>query len=192
MGTRLGFNDAWAVVRPRFGNLLGTLVLVALVLFALLLLGGILGILILPLIGAIVAAFYFLARWAVALPVSLLERHGVTGNLGRSTELTAGSRGAIVGVLILLFLILLVPAIVIGIPLSLASMPDIDPNATSVDPDAFRPPVGMQVAQWAVNGVIQLLGGFLGAALVTILYRRLLPPEPAPAPPATTEPAPVY
>lgn len=191
-GERVTFGEAWSRVKPRFGNILGTMALLFVIVLALMLAGAIGAILIVPILAAIAAVLYFLARWAVAFPVSVLETRSVTGNLGRASELTAGSRGAIFGTLVVLFLIILIPALVIVLPLTLATTPTVDPSATTLDAADLQPSIGMQVAQWAVNGVLQLLSSFLGAALTVILYRRLLPPEPAPAPPATTEPRPVY
>jgi hypothetical protein len=64
------------------------------------------------LILIIIPGLFLITIWAVIAPVIVLEKTGVLGSFGRSTELTKGNRWRVFGVLVLIFI---VTAIVGGI-----------------------------------------------------------------------------
>jgi hypothetical protein len=61
----------------------------------------------LGLVLLIIPGILLITRWAVAVPVLVTEQNGVFDSLSRSSELTRGHRGAVFGVLVLSFLILI-------------------------------------------------------------------------------------
>lgn len=179
-GGPLTLGDAWTRFRPRLGNMIGTTLLVFVILFGIILLGAVMIILVVPIFIAMGVCIWLLARWAVALPMSALDGRPVTENLKGSAQLTAGSRGAIVGLFLLLALVILVPTLVMTLPLSMMSMPDF---GTGTPTAAELPSTGMQIVSWAVQTAIQLVSGFLFTTAIVLLYLRLQPPPAAPAQP---------
>ncbi len=188
-GERLTFGDAWSRATPRFGNLLGTTLLIGLAIMGVMIAGLALFFLIVPIFVAFGFAIYLFARWALSAVVSVLERHSVTENIKRSTELTVGARGTILGAFIILALLISIPLGLATIPATLSTISDLE--ATGTPP---TPAMGYQIFTWAINTVGQLAGAFLMTAFVVIAYRTLKPPampdEPAVPTPLGFDPVP--
>ncbi|MFL5821683.1 MAG: hypothetical protein ACJ76S_13460 [Solirubrobacteraceae bacterium] len=141
-------------------------------------LGALIGVIILAAIGItigfillIVPGLILLTLWAVVVPVTVVERPGVTAAFGRSRELVRGSGWQVLAVLVIFFLIQVVlgrvlGAIVAGITASV---------------------VGVIIAQLLVN---VLVGPLTALAQPTMYFdlRRLK--EAAPAAAGAVEPAP--
>ena len=72
--------------------------------------GVMIGLVLLVIPGIILAIM-----WSVALPALVEERRGVFASLGRSSELTKGSRWAILGFLIVAIICIFVPALLIPV-----------------------------------------------------------------------------
>lgn len=116
-GKRIRLAEAWALARPRLGNLGGTLLALGLFLIAVVgfhvagafLLAGagatLIDLLFLTLLADAVG-LHLLVRWMPALPLSMLEGHAPRANLRLASHLTAGSRWALVGALLAAALLL--------------------------------------------------------------------------------------
>ena len=63
----------------------------------------------------IVPGIILLLMWAVAVPALVVERQGIFGALGRSSELTKGARWKILGMLVILLVIYWLFSFVIGL-----------------------------------------------------------------------------
>ncbi|WP_439501058.1 hypothetical protein [Aminobacter ciceronei] len=70
----------------------------------------------------LIPGIYLLVRWSVAVPVLVQEQPGVLASMKRSSELTAGNRWRILGLLVIVFVALWVMQLVLGL-LSLAIVP---------------------------------------------------------------------
>lgn|GEM_PF-5654399 len=176
-GRRLSLREAWAEAGSRYGNLAITGLLVFLLLAAILLLGALLSILILPFFLALGLIVALGLRWSIAGAVGVFERRSPGGNLTRSRDLTKGSRGAILGALILVCLVFVVPEMAVGIPFDIVSRAQAR--------QGLPPPMGLTLANWAVTAVAGFFGTCLWAAFNAVVYRRLAASEPsAEAPPA--------
>ena len=71
----------------------------------------------------IVPGFLALTFWAVAAPVTVIERPGILAAFGRSRELVRGHGWPVFGVIVLLLLVVLTVGIVVGIAFANASDP---------------------------------------------------------------------
>ncbi len=171
--------QAWALLQSRAGNLIGTMVLVGLAIFGIAIAGTIGIILILPFIAAMVFAVIVMCMWAVAGPVSVFERRGATGNLKRSRELTAGSKGAVFVVYLLLFL-------VVGLASSLASVPSLIISGPSMF--SGTAPATLSPAAIIIAGLLGIAANVVTQPLImcaTYIIYRSLEVVPEPAAPAT-------
>lgn len=185
---RLGLDEAWAAVSPRLGNLVVTLlagigVFVGCVLvMAALVLASIFSFLASPLLvllgfllgcGALAFFLYLLLSWALALPVSLFERHGPLGNLQRSARLVAGHRARILGAFLLLALVVYLPSVIVsGVVMSALLGQGV------VEEGPFAEAVH------AVVGLpFQLVAAFAGSVMLARFYRELAQERPEPPSP---------
>lgn len=198
-GGRLTLKEAWARAKPRYGNLLGTTLLIVLVIIAIfvgasivaipaIFIGIFSGELLVPILLVVLAfciaigvTIWFALRWAIASPISVFEANSATENLARSTQLTKGSRGAIFGSFVLVWLIAFLPtvivvAVTVGHALSGVANKLITPL-----------PLEVRALNWVLTTLSSVLGGALLAAASLVVYRKLAPP---PAPLATAEPPP--
>lgn len=192
------FAEAWALIKPRLGNLIVTSLLVIAIFMGVMLAGVVTFFLVIPIFLAFGLIIYLAVRWFPVLAVSAFETRGATDNLRRASELTTGKRGAVLGTIVVMILIFIGVALVISVPVTLALEPT--PDTTGMTPqqalEASRPSTTYTIASWAVNTVIQLFASFVGSALMVHVYRRLsapaapLPGEAWPAPPPTAPPAP--
>lgn len=184
-GTRLGLRGAWTSARPRMGNLLLTALIVkatVLAVFGVPVAAALLAHLDTPLVVlvgllAFLAAIILWLRWALALPVSVLENRSPRGNLRRSVALTEGVRLAIFGlilratlticglllstVLLLVLLLLhdprwMVGALAVTYPLSVLAWSATDATVTAAKVALYRdfgdaPPEAPQAAEGAAS-----------------------------------------
>lgn len=194
-GRRPTVAGAWSTVGPRLGNLLLTGLLavgvgasvIALALGSFFLV--VVSPLLLPLafllvLGAMLAVLLLVLAWAMALPVAVFERHGPVGNLRRSAQLTRGSRGTIFGVLLVMSILLVVPALLLSLLLG-PGFPAA--SATPEEAIAAMPTLQEQVLLSVVLLPFHLFSAFAASAVLLRLYRDLS--QPPAAVPATRAPA---
>lgn len=94
--------------------------------------------------------------WCLAAPVRVVERRGVFASLGRSRDLTKGSRWAIFGLLVLyVILSAVIQAVLGGLLGGLAGMAQRGPATLVVTP------------------LISTLNGMVGAAGIAVLYAEI-------------------
>lgn len=190
-GERRSLKDAWARVKPRYWNLAGTTILILLIILAILLvalviagpaviigalsgsLGPSLGVAAIALGVGLFLIVRFSLRWALATPVSMLEDHPASANLGRSSELTQGSRAAIFGAYLLVWLIAIVPVVLVVTITIAHSVSDLQHKVLSPIPMPTR------AINWALTSIASIFGGFLFAATNVVVYRKLVPPPVA-------------
>lgn len=170
------FGDAFSAVKPRFGSLLLTSLLITLATLGVILAGFALFFLVLPIFLGIAAAIYLAVRWAPALPVSVLEDHQSSENLARARDMTVGARLSIFGAFLLLILAFIAASIVVGIPIGIVAWTTM---GGSLDPTRASPAsLTIDVVSWALNLVVQALSTFLMTALLVVVYHRLRQPAP--------------
>jgi hypothetical protein len=188
-GITLG--QSWDAVRPRYGALLrillsligaafGVFVAVAVAGSAFLVASPILGAFLLFLLFCVAAVFvvWLLLRWFLALAVGLFEGRSARASLKRSSELTDGSRGAILGLLILLILTFIVPVAIVGSMFS--PSPTFNPSSPALT--QTQPSLAQQLGSWVVTTAFSLLGGFVGISANYLVYKKLAEPAGTPEP----------
>jgi hypothetical protein len=136
------------------GELLSSVAPVVVPLFVVSLLAGI-GIVI-GFLLLIVPGLFLMTIWAVVAPVTVLERPGIFAAFGRSREIVRGHGWAVLGALVLVFLIVLAAGIVAGV--------------IGVLLDGG---VGEAVAGWVLNAIVQPLA----AVTAAVIYFALREPE---------------
>lgn len=197
-GEKRSLAEAWDRLRPRLANLFLTGILVALALGAVVVAGVLAAIAVVlgtgftagsfdpvvllelvPFAIAIVAVVvWLLLRWAVVEPVSVLETNGVGSNLRRSSDLTDGSKWAILGAYLVLFIAVGLGSGLLTAPATMLAM-------------AAGPSTTSMVVQVLFNAAVELLVAPIFAAFTVVLYRALRPPTgpvvvPTPPPPPLT------
>lgn len=179
---RRTFEGAWAILRPRLGNLLVTNLLMGLG-FALCFLPAILFLIVgsdpsgggelaslgaasvLVLVG--IAAFVVLALlWSVATPVALFESREPADNLKRSLQLTKGHRIPFLGILVLVF----AAGTVYGLVVSALMF-------------ALPAPMGPVLSQ-GLTVAFSLVSALYMASATQRYYRRVLALQPASSAPS--------
>jgi hypothetical protein len=108
-------------------------------------------------VGAVLAVYY------VTIPSAVMERPGVFGALGRSGALTAGRRGAVFGLLLLVFLAKF------GLSKLLEGML-IDMEALMADPDAAIS--AMRTLMWA-QAIADVVFAMFTATIACVTYYLL-------------------
>lgn len=170
-GERIGLAEAWRRARPRLANYILTTLLGLAIALGLLLASAMLIFLVFPILVALVVVLYLIVRWFVAGPVSLLETRSVTGNLTRASEITAGSRGAIFGVLLLLLILGIVSSAIVSFTTSGGT------TFSGQDPrDAMETLTPATIVLRSVLGTaVNLVVAFVTTILIVHVYRKLVP-----------------
>ena len=164
-GRRAGVGACIGVGLARLFPVLGVMLLLGIILIAvgivavIMILGlGLFGVVAgLVLVGAIYTVYY------VAIPAAVLERPGVAGALSRSSELTRGRRGAVFGLLFLVF------GVRIAITLLMRSV-IIDEAAALANPDLIY---GMLKTYYWGALIVGILSSILAGTLASVTYYLL-------------------
>lgn len=110
-------------------------------------------------IALFVPGIMLLIRWSAAVPVEIMETKGVFGSMGRSAELTKGSRWSIFGLGLVVFIILILIEFLV---------------AAIVLPGAgFVQAVNMPLFRYAIAPLISVITVPLSAAGTAALYFEL-------------------
>jgi len=150
---------AWAMLKPRYGQVALALLLIFLSAFGIMLVGIVLSPLIAPPFIAAVAATYLLTMWALAGVVALQEPVDVVAALRRSRALTLGTRGPIFLVVVVFLGLQVLASLAAQGPLGLLTSGAKTAAQTTLEA--------------ALGGVFDILGSFLLATLLTVLYAQL-------------------
>ena len=164
-GRRAGIGACIGVGLARLFPVLGVMLLLGIILIAvgivagILVLGlGLLGLVVgLVLVGVIYAVYY------VAIPAAVLERPGVAGALSRSSALTRGRRGAVFGLLFLVFGVRIVITLVMRSVI-------IDENAAVANPDLIY---GMLKTYYWGALIVGIIFSILAGTLASVTYYLL-------------------
>lgn len=153
MGRSASIRKSFRLVRNRLAGLLGLILMLVFIgfifVFAGLMMGAFLGVLLSSglmlvapaalkvlasvlvallvfacLIGGAILALWLLMRFAVSIPVFLLERVGVLDSLGRSGALTRGHRWRILGAVIIMYVVVYVVQLLFSGPFVVMTMID--------------------------------------------------------------------
>lgn len=132
IGRGASLSDAWNEARPRLPQLLGLTLLLSLMSFAIMAVGLLPGLLIgstagvlLALLGfgaALVVVLWLMVRFTLAAPALMLERQSILTSMRRSAKLVRGAWWRTFGVLALTYLLVIVVALVIGIPFAIVAI----------------------------------------------------------------------
>lgn len=107
----------------------------------------------------VVPGILLLLMWLVAVPVRVMEGRGVTASLSRSSELTAGNRWRLFGLLVLYALLLLLITFVVG--------------ALGIGGAQAVGGRGFEVATLAVQVVISTITSAIGSSGTATIYAEL-------------------
>lgn len=102
--------------------------------------------------------------WSVAIPVAVVERHGVIGSLRRSSELTSGAKGSIFALMLIVWGIMLAAAMVSGA--AMVAIYGVQGLATAVQN-------GLPIAFFIVNALVSTVVTVFASAIPTALYVEL-------------------
>jgi hypothetical protein len=102
--------------------------------------------------------------WSVAIPVVVVERHGVIGSLSRSSELTSGAKGTIFALFLIVWVIMMAAAAVSGA--AMVAIYGVQGLAAAVQ-DGLAP--GFLI----VNVVVSTVVTVFASAIPTALYVEL-------------------
>jgi hypothetical protein len=99
--------------------------------------------------------------WSVAIPVAVVERHGVIGSLGRSAELTKGAKGSIFALMLIVWVIMIAATMVSGA--AVVAIYGVQGLAHAVQS-------GLPIAFLIVQGLISTVVAVFASAIPTALY----------------------
>jgi hypothetical protein len=150
-GRRASFADCVATGLRRALPVLGVAIVLGL--------GTIVGLVLLIVPGVIV---YIM--WSVAIPVTVVERRGVFGSLGRSAALTRGARGPIFALTVLVWVVILAAGMVSGA--AMVAIYGLQGLGAALRDGV---PLGFLI----VNGLIGTLVAVFTSAVPTALYVEL-------------------
>lgn len=111
----------------------------------------------------IVPGVIFLLMWSVAVPVTVIERRGVIESMSRSGDLTAGARGSIFAVMVLVWVVNMAAGLVSGA----ATLAIYGDGLASTIQEGFP------VAFIAINAVTMTAATVFAAAVPTAIYVEL-------------------
>jgi hypothetical protein len=122
---------------------------------------------VLGLVLLIVPGLYLLSRWAVITPAIVLEKRSAGESFARSSELTAGNRLKVLGVVVVTLVILIIGSAIVRSVLQ-ALLPDF-------------------LGAWLGSVIVDCLGVPFAALAWTVMYFRLAHPDTL-AQPQASEP----
>ncbi|MFC9246993.1 hypothetical protein ACFT7S_24255 [Streptomyces sp. NPDC057136] len=132
LGRRATLSDAWTEARPRLPQLLGLTLLLSLMSAAIMTVGLLPGLLlgstagvVLALLGfaaAVVVVLWLMVRFTLAAPALMLERQSILTSMRRSAKLVRSAWWRTFGILALTYLLVIVVALVIGIPFAIIAI----------------------------------------------------------------------
>lgn len=112
----------------------------------------------------IVPGIIFYLMWSVAVPVTVIERRGVVESMSRSGDLTAGARGTIFALMLIVGVVTVGAGMISG---AVSSAID------GVDGIAQTVRDGLPIAFLVVNAVVTTLATMFASAVPTALYVEL-------------------
>jgi hypothetical protein len=112
----------------------------------------------------IVPGIFLLLMWSVAAPVTVAERLGVTGSLGRSAELTEGARWNILALYLIVWVIMVVASAISGAVMVMVY--GLQGLATAMQG-------GLPIAFFVINAITATAVTLFSAAMPTSLYVEL-------------------
>ncbi|WP_328910494.1 glycerophosphoryl diester phosphodiesterase membrane domain-containing protein [Streptomyces sp. NBC_00234] len=132
LGRTATLSDAWAEARPRLPQLLGLTLLLSLMSAAIMTVGLLPGMLLGSTAGVLLAVFGFgaalvvvlwlMVRFTLAAPALMLERQSILTSMRRSAKLVRGAWWRTFGILALTYLLVIVVALIIGIPFAIIAI----------------------------------------------------------------------
>jgi len=182
LGRKVSIANAYRMVRGRIFGLIGLIILLFLifivfavgVFLGVALLGGLLTValnfispilsvvvLFLLILGGFVFAAWLMMRYAVSIPVFLLEQEGAIDSMTRSGDLTRGHRGRILGASIVMYIIVFVIQTLFVLPFSLMTMVYVTKGVL---------PLWIQIAQSVAAAVGGTLAGPLFMITIALIY----------------------
>jgi len=182
LGRSMSIANAYRMVRGRIFGLIGLIILLFLiamvfvfgVFLAVALVGGLMTFalnfispvlsvifIILLAIGGFVLVAWLLMRYAVSIPVFLLENQGATDSMTRSGELTHGHRGRILGAAIVMYIIVFVIQTLFVLPFTLMTMAYVAKGVL---------PLWIQIAQSVAAAVGGTIAGPLFMITIALIY----------------------
>lgn len=112
----------------------------------------------------IVPGVIFYLMWSVAVPVTVIERRGVAESMSRSSDLTAGARGTIFA------LMLIVGVVTVGAGMISGAMTSVIYGMDGMTQSVRD---GLPIAFLVVNAVVTTLATMFASAVPTALYVEL-------------------
>ncbi|WP_173313508.1 glycerophosphoryl diester phosphodiesterase membrane domain-containing protein [Streptomyces fulvorobeus] len=132
LGRGATLSDAWNEARPRLPQLVGLTLLLSLMSVGIMAVGLLPAILVGSTAGVLLAVFGFAAalvvvlwlmvRFTLAAPALMLERQSILVSMRRSAKLVRGAWWRTFGILALTYLLVVIVALVIGVPFAIIAM----------------------------------------------------------------------
>jgi|ERR1039458_10397248 hypothetical protein len=182
LGRAVSISAAYRMVRSRVFGLIGLIILLFLVaivfVFAIFLAVGLVGalatvalnaispvlsivVVVLMFLGGIVLALWLLMRFAVSIPVFVLEHQGVVDSMTRSGTLTRGHRGRILGATIVMSIVVYVVQLLFGLPFVFMTFTYLAKGVL---------PLWLQIGQSVAGAVAAILAGPLLMITIALIY----------------------